>query len=73
MSGAKVSLVAARLSITGNQAAIATAIGGGVVAADVASLAAMMTTLSGATGPSMYELIGLATTPANATTMLDPS
>jgi len=72
MAGASMSTVATRLNIGGNQAAIAAAIGGGVVAADVASLGAILSLLA-LSQDIMIPLIGQATTPANASTMLNPA
>jgi hypothetical protein len=72
MANARLSTLAAQFAVSGNQAAMATAIGGGIVASDIAALAAVMTTLSLSPDISI-NLIGQSTTPALAATMLQPS
>lgn len=67
-----VSNLATRLAIGGNQAAIATAIGGGVVATDVAALSAVLSALALSQDISI-PLLSIATTPANQSTMLVPA
>lgn len=69
MANATVSLVAARM--TANAAAIATAAGGGLVTSDIQSLGQILAAL--AFNQSMaIPLIGEATTPSTASTMLTP-
>jgi hypothetical protein len=72
MAQAKVSVLATQFAVGGNQAAMAAAIGGGVVASDIAALAAILSLL--ALSPDiMIPLMGQATTPALAPTMLTPA
>lgn len=69
MANAAVSLVAARM--TANAAAIATAAAGGLVTSDIQALGAVLAAMA-ASAEGMIPLISLATTPANASTMLTP-
>lgn len=70
MAQAKVSVIAAQC--TANAAAVATALGGGVVTSDVTALGAVLALLS-LSPDIMMPLIGQATTPTLAPTMLTPS
>lgn len=72
MANARLSVLATQFAVGGNQAAMATAIGGGIVASDIAALAAVITTLSLSPDLSI-PLIGQSTTPALAATMLQPN
>jgi hypothetical protein len=80
MSNARISTLATQFAVTGNQAAMATAIGGGIVASDLQALAALMNLLALSPDVSM-PLLGQAVTPpglggtyaAPAATMLQPS
>jgi len=72
MANARLSTFATQLAIGGNQAAIATAIAGGIVASDVAALAAVLATLALSPDLSM-PLLGQSTTPTLAATMLQPN
>lgn len=68
---ATVSLLATRFG-PGQAAAIAAAAGGGIVTADITALAAVLTAM--ATCPDiMIPLLGEASTPASASTMLVPA
>jgi hypothetical protein len=80
MANARISTLATQFAVTGNQAAMATAIGGGIVASDVAALAAVLNLL--ALSPDISTpLLGQAVTPsfvngtyvAPASTMLQPN
>lgn len=70
MAGSNMSLVAARM--TANAAAIATAAAGGLSTADIQSLGQILALLS-VSQDVMIPLIGQATTPATASTMLNPA
>lgn len=70
MAGANVSTVAAQCKT--NAAAVATALGGGVVTADVTALGAVLALLA-TSQDIMIPLLGQATTPATQTTMLNPA
>jgi hypothetical protein len=70
MANAKVSVIATQC--TANAAAVATALGGGIVTSDVSALGAVLALL--ALSPDVITpLIGQATTPALAPTMLNPN
>jgi hypothetical protein len=70
MANARLSTIAAQC-IT-NAAAVATALGGGIVTSDVSALGAVLTNL--ALSPDlMTPTIGQSTTPANASTMIQPN
>lgn len=71
MAGSTISNLATRFG-PAQAAAIAAAAGGTVVTADITALAAVLSALAVSPDVSI-PLLGLATTPALATTMLSPS
>lgn len=70
MANMKISAIATQL--IANNAAVVTAIGGGIVTSDVTALAAVLNALAVSQDVSI-PLLSIATTPANASTMLTPA
>ena len=70
MANAKISTIATQC--TANAAAVATALGGGIVTSDVTALGAVLMNLALSADIST-PIIGQATTPALASTMLQPN